>query len=44
MKTKKELNALKKEIETLNEKLAELSDGGNSLANRASGVIKCPAR
>ena len=46
MKTKEELNALKEEIETLNKKLAELTEeelaqvsGGIDLPDRSGGVL-----
>ena len=38
MKTKEELNALKEEVETLNKKLAELSE--EELAQVTGGVIE----
>ena len=38
MKTKEELNALKEEVETLNKKLAELTE--EELAQVAGGVIR----
>ena len=38
MKTKEELNALKEEVETLNEKLAELTE--EELAQVAGGSVK----
>ncbi len=37
MKTKEELNALKEEVETLNKKLAELTD--EELAQVSGGVV-----
>ena len=37
MKTKEELNALKEEVETLNQKLAELTD--EELAQVSGGVL-----
>ena len=37
MKTKEELNALKEEVETVNEKLAELTD--DELGQVAGGII-----
>ena len=37
MKTKEELNALKKEVETLNKKLAELTE--EELAQVTGGII-----
>ena len=37
MKTKEELNALKEEVETLNEKLAELTE--EELAQVAGGMV-----
>ena len=37
MKTKEELNALKKEVETLNEKLAELTE--EELAEVSGGLV-----
>ena len=38
MKTKEELNALKEEVETLNEKLAELTE--EELAQVSGGMVK----
>ena len=40
MKTKEELNALKEEVETLNKKLAELTD--EELEQVSGGVIDSP--
>ena len=40
MKTKEELNALKEEVETLNEKLHELTD--EELAQVSGGFFKPP--
>lgn len=42
MKTKEELNALKKEVEALNEKLRELSD--EELSEVAGGFVPIPYR
>ena len=41
MKTKEELNALKEEVETLNQKLAELTD--EELAQVSGGFFVHPA-
>lgn len=42
MKTKEELNALKEEVETLNKKLAELSEDELKLVTGGTGMFDVP--